>query len=309
MNRYLSYILSIDDSRLWNIIILTLIILTFVTLYLCARRTRILAALDGTHGAANATYWFFITAFLLILCDYWLDYWGHLSREMFSPTYLVYAVLGNIAIACTFAAAMAYLLGRKFPLPAAFIPMLVFILVISVWDIIWWLLVHYRHSTVLQMFALSPHYVLAIAAFLSLGFSFLVPWYGPAGIAFFSLCVGYALLQFPAGLFEDFPQVFDPNSQSQGGTHINSPLQFVYLWLAWGKVFVAAGFLSLLCSEPIPRDPRVAYLKFDIDEPKVWPSGAVRAPSHWWRIFWALFTGAIIHTIFDLFKGWLYSSA
>jgi hypothetical protein len=100
----------------------------------------------------------------------------------------------------------------------------------------------------------SPFVAIAMIESVALGWVFFVRWGGSAGAIFFCVAAGYGLLQLPAYLSV---------AGMQG-------LDFAFSLLAGGKILIAFGFLSLLCSSSIPE------IKIEI--PKYWPTKPVPPP-------------------------------
>lgn len=145
-----------------NITILYIVLVGMLLLFAWSTISQKPEMLSSAHPSIRATYWFFFSAWSIVLLDYIIRY----EYDAILPTWknILYAVIGNTASFCLLAASIAYLRGRKFVSDNAVIYIAISSFCVFLWSAIWWSLLIYPPSPLSVAFAISPDFVFAVAA-------------------------------------------------------------------------------------------------------------------------------------------------
>src|SRR5713101_1375954 len=146
--------------------------------------------------------------------------------------------------------------GLEFDLRRAIRRIPGYVLLLFLWGIFWEMIVDHRQNFVASALMLAPDVVLANIALVLLGWVFFVRW-SRLGNLFVLVAILYALPQLPALLARDLGTFLKPELN----------LTTIFYVLAGGKVLLAYGFLSLLCSSVLPG--------IKVNERKLWPADRV----------------------------------
>jgi hypothetical protein len=169
-------------------------------------------------------------------------------------------LVGYVSDFCLICAALSYSRGSDFDVTNAAWSVLLGSVLMFVWTFIWQL-GDLKDDLFYTSLRLAPDLVLNTGGFFLLGWVFFIRWGGVAGLLYLCITIFYALLQLPGNLLIGFaPFLKDPQ-----------PLVITFSILAAGKVPLAFGYISLLTSS--------GYSPLKIDEPKYWPTTAVKPPS------------------------------
>lgn len=251
-----------------NLAILGTAIAIMGVLYFFARSQGSPAAiLLNKYPSTAAAFWFFFAGYT---CLFFLYLWIHIyikaGRSLDSTEFNIGSdILGNTANLCFLAAAVAYFRGNAFKhIHAAGTTVLVAVF-ITIWAFGW-----NELGAPDNLFAkglqYAPEMVVPTVAFGALGWAFFARWGGLPGLLFLVVAGVYALLQVPANLLANFgPDLKDATA-----------LNTTFSYLAAGKVLLAFGFISLLCSSTT----RAVRIK----EARYWPEpGQSVTPPRWIR--------------------------
>jgi len=213
------------------------------------------ALLGENHASTAASFWFFFAAFACLLLVYLLNPVSGL--DYFHPVlHLIQSVLSNLSNISLLLAAVSYGQGLEFDLRRAIRRIPGYVLLLFLWGIFWEMIVDHRQNFVARALMLAPDVVLANIALVLLGWVFFVRW-SRLGNLFVLVAILYALPQLPALLARDLGTFLKPELN----------LTTIFYVLAGGKVLLAYGFLSLLCSSVLPG--------IKVNERKLWPADRV----------------------------------
>ncbi len=227
------------------------------------------AVLIHRFRSAACAFWFFFAGYACLFFLYmWVYFYekagqGQQSLASSQAVDIGTDILGNTANLCFLATAVAYCRGKTFN----YIRVSGAIILITVFITIWafgWSVLGRPDDLFVKSIQYAPELVLPTVAFTALGWAFFARWGGVAGVLFFVVALVYAILQVPANLMASF------------GDFLKTPaaLEVTFSYLAAGKILLAFGFLSLLCSSSLPA--------VGMNQPKYWPDEPI-TPAKWMR--------------------------
>jgi hypothetical protein len=278
-----------------NLVVITLILTAMIFLFLAAQADLgpVVLKINGGYPSLQNSFWFFFAVFSLFLVEYVLLYINNKGiSEFWHPVlHVTNTTAGNLASFCMLVAAIAYNRGSKFSLHHAFIYMAGFAFLAVVWASAFEYLGHASAFAIAMETA--PVVLLASVSGTALGWVFFARWQGTAW-PFLVICILYSLFQFPAYVRGElaFLKTCVDATHCLGPSIKNSNLDLAYAVLASGKVLLAFGFLSLLCSSDQEA--------LEINSPKSWPTKTVPAP-HSSAVRWssALLATIVIAVVTD----------
>jgi hypothetical protein len=253
-----------------NLLILFIALLAMLAIYGYAKMFGTpRAVLIHRFRSAACAFWLFFAGYACLFFLYmWIYFYLRAGQSLqsfaSSPAVDIGTdILGNTANLCFLAAAVAYCRGRTFNYIHASGTIILLTVFITIWAFGWNALGR-SDDLFVKSIQYAPELVLPTVAFVALGWAFFARWGGVAGVLFFVVALIYALLQVPANLMASFGEfLVKPNT-----------LGVTFSYLAAGKILLAFGFLSLLCSSSLPA--------VRMNQPKYWPDEAI-TPAKWMR--------------------------
>ena len=245
-----------------NLIVLAFSLVAMTLLFAFALTQQSLDAIRYKQSPSTASaFWFFFAAYAFLFFLYiWMDIYVKNGRSLDSPEFAIGTdILGNVSNVCFLIAAVAYCRGRDFNVLHAAGAVVLLTMIVMIWAFGWNVLVD-QSNLFARTLQYGPEMVLPSVAFVLLGWAFFARWGGIPGAIFLLVSLVYGFLQIPANLVANFGDALrDP-----------SALLATFAYLSAGKILLAFGFLSLLCSSSIPE--------IAIGDPKYWPDKAVSPP-------------------------------
>lgn len=237
----------------------------------------------SVHRGAAAAFLFFGVTWIFVLALYIT-----LLSVSEKPVLAIW-LLDNVSKLCLFGTAIAYSRGNQFNPRTTLAVLIALFVILSLWEVVfWWASGARPDDTLVAALRLAPDVMLSGIGIIAVGWVFFVRWGGLFGWFFLVVTIAYSVLQLPATLLLGFDHFLTNASRSD--------LEIAFSALAGGKVLLAFGFLSLICS---------SASSLELDNPRVWPGNPV-APPRWLYhlVGWAgsLATAIIAATVVEKLK-------